>query len=840
MDHRLQSILHGDTDHYTAPFLWLHNEEDDLILAELERIRDCGIRTVCLESRTHEEFCREDWWSDCRLIMDYCREHDMKVWILDDKHFPSGYANGYFRDHPELVQWNITEKHMDVVGPIREGAAYADEWAGATGEEILGIFACRHLPDTPILTDEIIDLSANRADGYVYFDLPEGMWRIIFLIKTRQGLNPMYRQYSDKLSPEATRAYINEVYEAHWAHLAEYFGNVFLGFFSDEPGFGNHSAIPCIKPDRLYYHQPWHDAVKEHFTALYGEDAMRNLLGLWFDFEGLPHEEYRVAYMNFITDRYAECFTGQIADWCHAHGVEFIGHIIEDNNRHYGTTHSAGHYFKGLRAQDMAGVDVVLHQIIPGLTECNSATFASYREVDADFFHYTLAKLGSSLAHITPHMKGRAMCEIFGAYGWAEGTKIMKYLTDHMLVRGINYFVPHAFSPKPNDPDCPPNFYATGENPQYRYFGRIIGYMDRVCHLLADSTHINTCAVLYDAESAWSGADRLPLDRVTKLLYDHQLDYDIIPPEVLGEIHADGCINGEHYGLILVPDCAYLRPAVRRALAATGVRVVKVSDGDDPDFESIPLTDLPAFVRGLGLGDVSCVPAAPFLRYRHSHRGDAHFYLFVNEDIHHTAAVDLTLSAYTGGRCIRYDAFEDRAEVVEPNRQGALHLELAPYHSILILCGDIDYTDIPAATPAAIRARRTVRPTFTIELCEREEEGYTFYKQTADLSSITGRGEKPHFSGTIRYTAQIELTSQDLLLDLGEVGETAEVFLNGQPAGVCLFPPYRFDLAGLTREGPNQVEIRVTNTLGYRIHDMFSKFLMLPPSGILGPITIEG
>ena len=40
------------------------------------------------------------------------------------------------------------------------------------------------------------------------------------------------------------------------------------------------------------------------------------------------------------------------------------------------------------------------------------------------------------------------MCEIFGAYGWMEGTKLMKWLVDHMLVRGINWLVPHAFSPK--------------------------------------------------------------------------------------------------------------------------------------------------------------------------------------------------------------------------------------------------------------------------------------------------------------------------------------------------------------------------------------------------------
>ncbi len=846
MDHRLQAVLSGRMDNYTAPFLWLHNEDDRYILQELERIHACGIRAVCLESRTHEEFCKEDWWSDCRLIMEFCREHDMKVWILDDKHFPSGYANGYYENHPELVQWNIVDKFVDVTGPVHEGCVYADVWAQAPGEEILGVFACRHLPDTDTLSDEIYDLTGNLSDGYVYFDLPEGVWRIVFLVKTRQGLNAMYRHYSDKLNPASTLAYLDQVYEPHWEHLSEYFGNVFLGFFSDEPGFGNYSAAPGVKPqaDRIFVHYPWHESVREYFTSLYGEEnAMRNLLSMWFDFEGLPYEEYRLAYMNFITDRYAENFTARIADWCHAHGVQFIGHIIEDNNRHHSTIHSAGHYFKGLRAQDMAGIDVVLHQIVPGMTACNHAVFASYREANAKFYHYTLAKLGASLAHITPHMNRRVMCEIFGAYGWAEGTVIMKYLTDHMLVRGINYFVPHAFSPKPNDPDCPPNFYATGDNPQYKYFHRIIGYMNRVCHLMAGSTHVNSCAILYDAESEWSRESYLPLDDVAKALYDHQLDYDILPPDSLSDMDKDGFINGERYGLILVPSCNYLRPAVKEALLRTGVRIATVTTKENTaaqtDFDAVPLADLPAYVRKLGLGDVTCGTAFDRLRYYHGKRNDAHMYMFVNEDIDHSVDTDLTLSGFGGGRYICYDAFNDHAEACE-SADGTIHLSLPPYHSVIILCGDVDFDGIPAATPRPTVSARTVTPTFAISLCERDGEPFIPYKETAELFSITGRGERPHFSGTIRYAATVQLhAGRDATLDLGTVGETAEVFLNGKPAGVCITPPYRFDISDLARNGDNNLEVLVTNTLGYRIHDMFSKFLMLPPTGLLGPITVE-
>ena len=83
------------------------------------------------------------------------------------------------------------------------------------------------------------------------------------------------------------------------------------------------------------------------------------------------------------------------------------------------------------------------------------------------------------------------MCEIFGAYGWSEGVRMMKYLVDHFLVRGINHYVPHAFSAKLYpDPDCPPHFYAHGHNPQFRHFGALMRYLNRMCALINDGVRI--------------------------------------------------------------------------------------------------------------------------------------------------------------------------------------------------------------------------------------------------------------------------------------------------------------------------------------------------------------
>lgn len=83
MDTRLQDNINLRQHNYIAPFLWMHGEKKTLILNEIERIYESGIRSVCLESRVHEDFCREGWWSDVKLILEECRKKDMNVWILD-------------------------------------------------------------------------------------------------------------------------------------------------------------------------------------------------------------------------------------------------------------------------------------------------------------------------------------------------------------------------------------------------------------------------------------------------------------------------------------------------------------------------------------------------------------------------------------------------------------------------------------------------------------------------------------------------------------------------------------------------------------------------------------
>ena len=847
MDNRLQNNLNNIQQDYVTPFMWLHNEDDEKLIAEIDRIYSCGIRSICLESRTHEEFCREDWFSDVALILDECEKRDMRVWILDDKHFPTGYANGIFnkKENMHLRHRGITEYHIDVPGPVKGGSVMAESWltngwvGAGTGrtadigdDEIIGIYAIKHVPFSDKYTD-IIDITNGLSDGMVYFDLPEGMWRIVIVVSSRYGIVERRLPWADMLNPEAIDLFIEEVYQPHYDRFAKYFGSTLLGFFSDEPNFQNNSRYGFFAESGVpFTHYPWNDKLKDMIDT-------KNLPGLWFDIENVS-DEMRYSYMDTISAEYQRNFGDKLGKWCHEHGIMYIGHIIEDNHVHAQTCSGPGHYFRGLNGQDMSGVDVVLHQIVPGLIGCDNSGFTVYLHMNNKFFTYYLAKLGSSLAHIDAKKKGRALCEIFGAYGWAEGTKIMKYLMDHMLVRGINYYVPHAFSPLENDPETPPNFSDGGKNPEYKAFGNSMSYLNRMCHMLSDGIHIPTCAILYDAENRWVNKKFLPLEDIAKVLCDNLLDYDIIPADILDDIK-DSSLNGEKYNLLIVPYAEAVPEAVMQKLKNADIKVITVSETEGEnicDFGNVTIDKLADYMKSNNYTDITSDYDGIYLRYYHYTRNNAHIYMFTNEDIHNTINAKINLSAFCGGDYIEYDGFENKA-VVKSSKDSAIDISLEPYHSLMIIVGDADTDDIERYADTAYSEPKEIKPVFDISIKENDKDDFRPYKTTAELFDITGRGNMPNFSGHIRYEAEVDLKKADCILDLGYAGEVAQVYLNGKYIGSKQFPPYKFEISKEDIENKNKLTVIVSNHYGYAKKDLFSQYLMFEPSGLMGPVTIS-
>ena len=74
-----------------------------------------------------------------------------------------------------------------------------------------------------------------------------------------------------------------------------------------------------------------------------------------------------------------------------------------------------------------------------------------------------------------------------------------------------------------------------------------------------------------------------------------------------------------------------------------------------------------------------------------------------------------------------------------------------------------------------------------------------------------------YFSGTATYSNSFNIskgaldTSSAINLELGEVRDVAEVFVNGRSAGVLWTKPFELNIQDYVKEGENQVEIKITN-----------------------------
>ena len=840
------------------PFLWLHGEGEALIREGMARIFDSGIGAVCVESRPHPDFLGDGWWRDLDVVLDEAKKRRMKVWVLDDAHFPTGSCNGLITDDSPYGKVYLTHVRTDVAGPLTGNAfmVYLEP-----GERLLGVVMGRLDRRHPDTLSDVRDITERVRAGKVYTDIPAGDWSVMVLKTTRRGSGR--KNYINTIDRDAVRFFIDTVYEPHYAHYSTEFGHVFAGFFSDEPEIGNGAAehdhhLRAGQPDIVL---PWCSELEDALRSQWKGRWAESLASLFARVGGEAlSARNRMDFTDAVSRLYGKNFYGQIGDWCREHDVEYIGHVIEDDGRHAQLGLGTAHYFRALWGQDMAGIDVVLQQLRPGLDDFRFHSVGGVNTYNGEFFHYGLAKLASSLAKLDPGKKGRAMCEVFGAYGWAEGLKAMKWILDHMLVNGVNHFVPHAFTMKSfPDPDCPPHFYARGHNPQYPYFRLLMEYADRVGSLISGGASRVSAAVLYTAEQEWAG-NVIQFEKAVKELARGQIESCVVPTDVLikAPMKSGGlCLNdGDTVPALVVCSSDWIggeaADALMRAHEA-GIHVyvfcgpapkILRADGSVDVFppQALQVVEegcLAGALRKDGHFEICPGKEEKWLRYYHYVRGKTDLMLFFNESPSEGIDSDLTISGSAEG-AVWYDPWTD--ESLSCPEGETLKLTLSPYEmKILVL--ERGEGAAPQALPAREYASgQTISAEgWRISLREagRQEEILSGQKCLGDL----GRQELyPRFSGVICYEKQFiwqHGQQAGAKLSLGEVYETAQVFINGKEAGVRLAPPYDFSVTGLIKPGCNHLKIMVTNTLVHRQRDLLSMTLPMEPSGLIGPVTIS-
>lgn len=889
----LDMVLNGQQPNVILPFLWVHGTEtEEQLRTEVQKIRASSIKAFCVEARPHADFNGAGWFRDLGILLDEAKKNGMKMWLLDDSHFPTGYADGAVkRDHPELCKKFLCCKSYDFVGPLKNAGAILKYALHDPKDPILAVtlspkteFETIDPDGTQDLTDHVYSFADYNTGKPVYdqrgnqilgavgglctavtFDLPEGEWTLNVVSVSYHGGEKETEGYLNPLVPEATRVLLNTVYQPVYDHFAQEFGETFCGFFSDEPRFGNiHGAEDAAIGHNSAMVLPWCDGLEQTLVqalqrtvlADMAQENIRALLPLLFLHTETEHAHVmQYAYMDVVSHLYSESFDGEIARWCHEHNCQHIGHTIEDNNATARLGYGAGHFYRAMAHQDMAGIDVVIHQLMPGM---DRGMFKGMHSPgwDGEFYTYMLGKLGAGLAHLDPKKQGRCMVELFGAYGWAEGTRLCKWLADHMLVRGVNWFVPHAFTAAPfPDVDCPPHFHADGHDPQFTEFRLLMEYMGRLSAVLS-GTHVAPVALLYQAEAEWSGEfmlTQLPAGELAR----NAIDYEIVPCEYLTPDAAkDGTLelNGQQFRALVIPYAEALPAALLQNLkryAEAGVKLYFVGGKPSRCCEG-GAAELPVQAKVVSLEmlvqtltedhvpELTLTTPAPALRYYHARQKDGEVYFFTNEG---TTPIQTIVCGARPGKLFVYDAFANEWYADE----NAFALELPPYTSKCILVPD---------DPEALEHRAVCAPTYS-GLCERlaVHSGEVSLADAKDSCRCYGTpiafeallplhelAKAPAFSGRARYRFELPLSEaqaeRPAVLTLN-TAEGAIVRVNGKDCGTRICPPYRYPVTNCLTGGMNCIEIEVNTTLGRSMNDFLSQYILMEPQGLLGEVELE-
>jgi hypothetical protein len=147
-------------------------------------------------------------------------------------------------------------------------------------------------------------------------------------------------------------------------------------------------------------------------------------------------------------------------------------------------------------------------------------------------------------------------------------------------------------------------------------------------------------------------------------------------------------------------------------------------------------------------------------------------------------------------------------------------LELPPFGSVFVVF-DKRKRNLPQAADISKFSRQELQGSWKVNF----PEGWGAPKEVIfdELKSWTEFEDEgiKYFSGTATYSKTFTLNEvtdgKKYFIDLGEMRDVAEVFVNGKSAGILWKKPFFTDISGLVRSGDNELKIEVVNMWANRL-----------------------
>jgi hypothetical protein len=382
----------------------------------------------------------------------------MEAWLYDEDRWPSGAAGGLVTKHRKH---RARELMLHVLHAPTELA-----W----GKETLAVFTAKLEGSAaynvkPVAKGEKVKL----PDGYVLLH---------FTVEV-QGCSSWYNGYTylDTLSHDAVQAFIESTHDEYARRVGKEFGRLIPGMFTDEPNHGHKLGADnnTFDPRGL----PWTGKLLKTFNKRYGYDLLPHLVELIYDVDGEPVSQARYHYHDVVTHLFVDAFSRQIGEWCAAHNLLFIGHVLEEDSlvRQTNVVGSAMRFYEHMQAP---GMDL--------LTE--------------HWRVFNTAKQVSSAAR----QFGRAwrLTETYGCTGWDFPFAGHKALGDWQAALGINLRCQHL-SWYTMEGEAKRDYPAAifYQSPWWELYPKVEDYFARIGAATTRGREVRDLLVVHPVESAW-------------------------------------------------------------------------------------------------------------------------------------------------------------------------------------------------------------------------------------------------------------------------------------------------------------------------------------------------
>ncbi|WP_348267974.1 glycosyl hydrolase [Edaphobacter paludis] len=540
-----QAWVNPPSEYGPEPYYGLNGAVDQTVIKrDLDTMKSLGYRAVTVQAGFGMPFAylSPKYFKFFRMFVQEAKTRDMRVWIVDDAGYPSGFAGGKFTQLKPALRMQALEVAQRI--PARGG----DVVKLAVGPDTVAV--------TAINSADGATVTVPFANGTIAWTAPAGNWTVMVVehqfrtSPTRSDTNPERKKdgsqsLEDYMDPAATQQYLEFTHEQYKKAVGDEFGKTIMGFRGDEPDY----SIAGL---------PWTPKFFTQFEQLKGYDIRPYVATFLLPKGAAMTEKQKRAkadYYDVFSQMFRYGFFKPQGEWCAENHLEYQVHLNHEEMEMQ-LTRSEGEFMRDMKYVEVPGIDTIWHQI--------------WTDTVSDF-----PRLAASAAHVYGHP--RAFTESFAAYRPAPDVTMARYILNEQFVRGVN-LVETMYFPA-----------STGGHPLSGYmkdpaYPSLLTYVRRMSYLLSMGEPAASVALFIPSSSMWLGdaASDAAFVSTERLLSEHQIDFDIVNEDALATDLKAGhgtldTMSGNQYRTVILPGAAVLSKAALgrlRAFAADGGKVL--------------------------------------------------------------------------------------------------------------------------------------------------------------------------------------------------------------------------------------------------------------------------